>query len=83
MGKTHLGIWIHLSFYNMKTFLRRDIRSILFVATLTLIGITIAFMLMYELNDREKLGAILVLISSALSAIGIGLSIKKSNAVDE
>lgn len=63
----------------MKTFLKKDIRSLLFVSTLTLIGITIAFMLMSELNDKERLGAILVLVSSILSAIGIGISINKSN----
>jgi|GEM_PF-6906898 len=63
----------------MKTFLKKDIRSILFVLSLTLFGFTLAYMLVFSLSDREKHAAILVLMTAALTACSVGLSIYKAN----
>lgn len=45
---------------------------------LTLLGFTIAFLLIFKLNENEKLGAYIVIFSSFLSAIGVGISINNN-----
>lgn len=62
----------------MESFLKKDIRSFLFVISLTFVGIVIAFIILNSLTEREYLGIILVLASSVLTTIGLGLSIQKS-----
>lgn len=63
----------------MKTFLKKDFRSILFIANLTLFGVTLAYMLLSELSEKEKLGMLLVLVVTVLNAIAVGISINKNN----
>ncbi len=63
----------------MKTFLKKDFRSILFVASLTLAGFTIGYVIRYELTYFKALGAILVIVASILTAISVGISISKSS----
>lgn len=62
----------------MKTFLKKDVKSVLFVLALTLFGFTLAYMLCYELDDKQKMGAILVLIVSFLTSCSLYFSIYKA-----
>ena len=56
----------------MKTVLKKDTKSVLFILTLTFVGITIAYMIIYDLTEMERLGSVLVLISLVLASIGLG-----------
>ncbi len=59
----------------MKTVLKKDTKSVLFILTLTFVGITIAYMIIYDLTEMERLGSVLVLISLVLASIGLGTTI--------
>ncbi len=55
--------------------LKKDTKSVLFILTLTFVGITIAYMIIYDLTEMERLGSVLVLISLVLASIGLGTTI--------
>ncbi len=67
----------------MKTFVKKDIRSILFILALTLFGLTLAYLIISDLSDNSILGLLLLLISTLLTAIGIGVSIHKDRTSNE
>lgn len=56
---------------------KKNIRRTLFIASVSLFVLTLAFLLVYDLNDKQLLVAILALISLFLTAIGFGHSLKK------
>jgi uncharacterized membrane protein YoaT (DUF817 family) len=62
----------------MNTFLKKDIRSVLFVLSLTLFGITLAYFITNDLGNNQKLGIMFTLIGSFLTALSIGISITQS-----
>jgi len=63
----------------MSTFLKKDIRSILFVLNLTVSGLALAILIIAELNKAQKLGVTLTAIIALLSAVGLFIDISKKN----
>ena len=63
----------------MSTFLKKDIRSILFVLNLTVSGFALAILIIGELNKAQKVGVTLAAIIALLSAVGLFIDISKKN----
>ena len=64
----------------MNTFLKRDLRSTLFVLSLTLFGLTLAYFITNELKNGQRLGCIFTLVSSFLTSLSIGISIVQARS---
>ncbi|QMU64191.1 MAG: hypothetical protein GKR88_07755 [Flavobacteriaceae bacterium] len=63
----------------MKLFLKKDIPSFIFVASLTVLGVFLTLILLGNQNDKEQLGAIIGIIGSFCLAASMYLTILKRN----
>lgn len=63
----------------MKSFLKKDIPSFIFVASLTVLGVFLALILLGKQNDKEQLGAIIGAVGSLCLAASMYLTISKRN----
>lgn len=61
----------------METFLKKDLKSMLFVISLTLLGFSIATLLIFQFPFSQRIGVILTIIVFLLTAISLGISINK------
>jgi uncharacterized membrane protein YoaT (DUF817 family) len=64
----------------MNTFLKKDIRSALFVLSLTFFGTTLAYFITNDIGNSQRLGYIFTLIGSFLTSLSIGISIAQNRS---
>lgn len=63
----------------MKSFLGKNIPSVIFVGSLAVLGLFLALLLLGELSEKQKLGYYLCMGGMFLVAISMYLTISKKN----
>lgn len=66
----------------METFIKKDLKSLLFVIAITIFGLALAVLLAYDLDEKTELGMIMAMLSMFFTSLSLFISIYKKRKVD-